>query len=185
MAMRLVVLVLAAVAAVAVLLYFTQRAPVLPGGARLAVSSEAFANGSAIPALYTCDGSDLSPPVTWSGAPAGTKSFLIVMADPDAPGGVFIHWVVYNVPPNVTSLPQGVPKAPSTPYGLQAVNDFGRIGYGGPCPPPGRPHRYVITVYALDSALGLPPGASSREVISAASSHVLASGSLVGVYGRR
>lgn len=178
-----VVLVIA-IAALLAVLYF-QKAPSLTSAVgSMTVYSPAFSNGSTMPAQYTCDGADISPPLKWSGVPEKAKSLLIAMIDPDAPGGQFIHWVLYDVSPNLTELPQGVPPAASTQYGLQAVNDFGRIGYGGPCPPPGRPHRYIITVYALNATLGLPPGAPAREVLESARPYVIAEGELVGLYGR-
>ncbi len=163
--------------------------PTAPAGkaavaATITVSSPAFSNGSTIPAQYTCDGADVSPPLRWSGVPSSAKSLVIAMEDPDAPGGLFIHWVLYNVSPNLTELPQGVPPAASTRFGLQAINDFGRVGYGGPCPPPGKPHRYIIVIYALNSTLGLPPGAPARDVLRAARPYVIAEGELVGLYGR-
>lgn len=185
---RLAVIAVLAVVLIAALLtlyYSSGRKPaVMEGGVHIYISSPAFANGSHIPAQYTCDGSDISPPLKWSGVPQNAKSLLVVMLDPDAPGGEFVHWVLYDVPPNATGLPQGVPKGASTPYGLQAINDFSQIGYGGPCPPPGPPHRYIIAVYALDVELAIPPGAPARQVLNAAAPHVIASGYIIGLYGR-
>jgi Raf kinase inhibitor-like YbhB/YbcL family protein len=135
--------VAASVALAILALYHVRPAAVEGGGAvgaaaTIRVYSPAYGNGSAIPAQYTCDGADISPPLAWSGVPQGAKSLLVEMVDPDAPGGEFIHWVIYNISPNSTGLPQGVPPAAATAYGLQAVNDFGEVGYGGPCPPPGQ-----------------------------------------------
>lgn len=184
--MALLIAALAVMAAALLALYLLR--PTAPAGkaavAAIVVSSPAFSNGSTIPAQYTCDGADVSPPLRWSGVPSNARSLLIAMVDPDAPGGLFIHWVLYNVSPNLTELPQGVPPAASTQFGLQAVNDFGRVGYGGPCPPPGKPHRYIVVIYALNSTLGLPPGAPAREVLQAARPYVIGEGELVGLYGR-
>jgi len=179
----------ASVALAILALYHVRPAAVEGGGAvgaaaTIRVYSPAYGNGSAIPAQYTCDGADISPPLAWSGVPQGAKSLLVEMVDPDAPGGEFIHWVIYNISPNSTGLPQGVPPAAATAYGLQAVNDFGEVGYGGPCPPPGRPHRYVVLVLALNTTLEVPPGAPARQVLRAAGPYVVGLGSLVGLYGR-
>ncbi len=181
--------VAASVALAILALYHVRPAAVEGGGAvgaaaTIRVYSPAYGNGSAIPAQYTCDGADISPPLAWSGVPQGAKSLLVEMVDPDAPGGEFIHWVIYNISPNSTGLPQGVPPAAATAYGLQAVNDFGEVGYGGPCPPPGRPHRYIVLVLALNTTLEVPPGAPARQVLRAAGPYVVGLGSLVGLYGR-
>jgi Raf kinase inhibitor-like YbhB/YbcL family protein len=109
---------------------------------------------------------------------------MVAVIDIDAPGGSFVHWVLYNIPPNTSSLPSGVPRGTATPYGLQAVNDFGFSGYGGPCPPPGKPHRYIFYVLALNATIDLPGGSLASEVLSAARGHVVAYGELVGLYGR-
>src|SRR3989304_2756237 len=117
------------------------------------LTSSAFTDGSPIPARHTCDGPDVSPMLKWSGAPAGTKSFALICDDPDAPAGTWVHWVIYGIPPDTTDLPEGVPPDETLPDGSrQGKNDFGRIGYGGPCPPPGKPHRYYFKIYALDTA---------------------------------
>ncbi|MFP3291779.1 MAG: YbhB/YbcL family Raf kinase inhibitor-like protein [Thermoproteus sp.] len=181
--------VAASVALAILALYHVRPAAVEGGGAvgaaaAIRVYSPAYGNGSTIPAQYTCDGADISPPLAWSGVPQGAKSLLVEMVDPDAPGGEFIHWVIYNISPNSTGLPQGVPPAAATAYGLQAVNDFGEVGYGGPCPPPGRPHRYIVLVLALNTTLEVPPGAPARQVLRAAGPYVVGLGSLVGLYGR-
>ncbi len=151
----------------------------------IAVSSPAFPEGGTIPPRYTCDGADVSPPLRWSNIPGDARSLLILMYDPDAPNGFFIHWVLYNAPPELRGLPEAVPREPVTRYGMQAVNDFRRIGYGGPCPPPGSRHRYVIIVAALDEKLSLPPGVPAREVLAQARGHVLAYGLYYGVYKRQ
>ena len=115
------------------------------------MTTTAFSSGGTIPKNYTCDGPDLSPPLTWKDAPAGTQSFALIADDPDAPAGTWVHWVVYNVPSTAKELPEGVQKTEKLPDGtLQGRNDFRKIGYGGPCPPPGKPHRYFFKLYALD-----------------------------------
>ena len=151
----------------------------------LPVSSSAFREGDRIPTKYTCEGQDISPPLAWSEPPAGTQSFALIVDDPDAPGGVFTHWVLFNIPPDSCELPEAVPAQSQLPSGaLQGKNDFGKIGYGGPCPPPGRPHRYQFTLYALDRLLDLKAGASKRQVLEAMQGHILAQGQLTGMFQR-
>jgi Raf kinase inhibitor-like YbhB/YbcL family protein len=151
----------------------------------LAVSSPAFQEGGKIPTKYTCEGQDVSPALTWGEPPAETRSFVLIVDDPDAPSGVFTHWVLFNLPVGSRELPEAVPTQAQLPNGsLQGKNDFGRIGYGGPCPPPGRPHRYQFTLYALDQPLDLKAGASKKQVIGAMQGHILAQGQLTGTYQR-
>ncbi len=150
----------------------------------MGINSPAFENGTTIPVKYTCDGEDKSVPLTWKGAPKGTKSYVLLMYDPDAPRGIFYHWILYNIPLNVTKLPEGIPKKGITPYGIQGTNSFGRIGYGGPCPPRGARHRYVFLLLALDTNLKLGEGVSPGEVIKACQGHILAYAKIVGLYGR-
>ncbi len=149
------------------------------------VLKSVFGNMGDIPIKYTCDGEDISPPLSWEGQPSGVVSYVLIVDDPDAPGRVFTHWVLYNIPSDINSLPENVPKQKETAYGIQGRNDFGRIGYGGPCPPRGKPHRYFFKLYALDVKLNLPPGASKREVENAIKGHVLAQTQIVGLYRRR
>ena len=152
-------------------------------GSTMDVTSTAFAAQATIPREYTCDADDTSPPLAWNGAPAGTKAFAIVMDDPDAPVGTWVHWVAYNLPPAATALPARGSR--SLPTGaLDGKNSWGRTGYGGPCPPKGKPHRYSFRVYALDATLDLAAGASKPELERAMKPHVLAMGELVGLYGR-
>lgn len=147
--------------------------------------SSAFKSGDKIPVQYTCDGQDVSPPLSWSGFPPAVKAFAFVVDDPDAPGGVFTHWVLFNIPSTVTELPTGVKKQPSIEgLGLQGKNDFGDLGYGGPCPPRGRPHRYVFRLYALDAPLNLKAGATKADVLKAVEGHTLGMAELTGTYGR-
>ena len=154
-------------------------------GGTLQLTSAAFAAGDTIPRNHTADGEDLSPPLAWQGTPAGTVSFAVLCDDPDAPGGTWVHWVLYDLDPGVTTLPAGVPTTPGVAGGgSQGKNDFGKIGYGGPSPPKGPAHRYFFRVLALDRKLGLAPGATMREVLAAVEGHVLARGELMGRYGR-
>jgi Raf kinase inhibitor-like YbhB/YbcL family protein len=149
------------------------------------LASPAFGAGERIPKVYTCDGSDESPALFWSGAPEGTRSFALICDDPDAPVGTWTHWVIYGIPAEQTKLHEGTPASPDLPGGVkQGLNSWKRAGYGGPCPPPGKPHRYFFVLYALDSPLGLPPGASKEQVQAAMKGHILGRAELMGVYGR-
>ena len=149
------------------------------------ISSDAFAANEAIPRKFTCDGPDASPQLAWSEPPAKTQSFALVMDDPDAPVGTWVHWVLYDLPGETRTLAEGVGKQEQLPSGArQGRNDFGKIGYGGPCPPPGNPHRYFFKLYALDGKLNLRAGATKTEVESAMKGKILAHAELVGRYGR-
>jgi Raf kinase inhibitor-like YbhB/YbcL family protein len=149
------------------------------------ITSTAFRDGQTIPKPYTGDGRNLSPPLKWSEPPAGTKSLALVVEDPDAPRGVFTHWVVFNLPATVRELPEGVPPKSSLPDGaIQGINDFGAVGYGGPSPPPGKPHRYFFKLYALDTPLNLGPRTNRSQLLNAMDRHVLAEGQIMGRYGR-
>jgi hypothetical protein len=149
------------------------------------LTTNAFENGGNIPKKYTCDGADVSPALSWSEPPAGTQSLALSADDPDAPVGTWVHWVVYDMPATARTLPEGVSKAGEVPGGgKQGVTDFRRPGYGGPCPPPGKPHRYYFRLYALDAKVGLKPGASRRDVDAAMKGRILASAELMGRYGR-
>jgi Raf kinase inhibitor-like YbhB/YbcL family protein len=151
----------------------------------LSVSSPAFQEGERIPVKYTCKGEDVSPPLAWGEPPAGTQFFTLIVDDPDAPGGVFTHWVLFNIPSHSFELPEAIPTQAELPSGaLQGRNDFGRIGYGGPCPPPGSPHRYQFILYAVEQPLDLKAGVSKKQVLSAMQGHILAEGQLVGTYQR-
>ena len=156
------------------------------GAGQIQLTSAAFAYGEKIPVRFTCEGEDVSPPLQWSGAPVDTRSFALICEDPDAPRGTWIHWVLYNLPSGAVELVQGVPPLPELPSGArQGRNDFGKIGYGGPCPPPGKPHRYFFRLYALDILLSLAPGATRGELEAAVNQHILAQGTLMGTYQRR
>ena len=149
------------------------------------LTSSAFAHGEAIPAAHTCDGEDRSPALTWTEPPAGTKSLALIVDDPDAPMGRWVHWVVYQMPPSVRALPAAFPRDAQLPDGTrQGWTDFRRTGYGGPCPPSGT-HHYGFTLYALDTFLRLAPGATTTELESAMRGHVLAQAALMGVYRRK
>jgi Raf kinase inhibitor-like YbhB/YbcL family protein len=154
-------------------------------GGGIAVSSAAFVQGRPVPARYACTGEDLSPAVRWTGAPAGTQSFVVVLEDPDAPGGVFTHWIVYGIPPDQQELPEGLPAEPVVAGGiLQGSNDFGSVGYRGPCPPRGPAHRYVLRVYALDGMPNLAAGADRIALDRVISGHILATGDTSAAFSR-
>lgn len=150
-----------------------------------ALTSTAFANGGGIPTKHTCDGADLSPELNWNNAPAGTRSFALIADDPDAPVGTWTHWTIWNIPANAAVLPEGVPKTAESSDGTrQGTNDFKRIGYGGPCPPSGKPHRYFFRLYALDTKLDLKAGAGRSELEHAIKGHVLSQTELMSTYRR-
>jgi Raf kinase inhibitor-like YbhB/YbcL family protein len=154
----------------------------------LVLTSPAFRDGAAIPAQHTCDGADVSPQLAWEGAPPGTAAFALIVDDPDAPAGTWVHWVLYNLAGNLAALPEDVPKKDQPKQlggALQGKNDFRRVGYGGPCPPPGRPHRYFFKLYALNAALPLRAGATKQEVERAMAGHVIGEARLIGTYARK
>lgn len=178
-------------ATLVLLLATSQAGSIAPSGATggkamsLKIESSAFTEGGMIAGKFTCDGPDLSPAFRWSGVPEGTKSFALICDDPDAPVGIWVHWVLYDLPATVEGLPEGVATDREMGGGgRQGVNDFGRIGYGGPCPPPGKPHRYYFKLYALDGKLGLEAGATKKDLLKAAEGHILAEAQLMGRYGR-
>lgn len=153
--------------------------------ARLEMTSPDVEQGKPIPKKFTCESEDVSPALNWSGAPEGTKSFALIMQDPDAPVGTFVHWVLYNIPADASGLPEGVPQDEVLTDGsVQGLNGFDKIGYNGPCPPPGNPHRYFFLLHALDTTLDLAPGASRDQVKKAMKGHVLGSATLIGTYQR-
>jgi hypothetical protein len=148
------------------------------------ITSTSF-QGSQIPAKFTCNGAGISPQLAWTAPPAGTQSLALIVTDPDAPRGTFVHWVLYDLPAGTQSLPEGLPTQGQLADGSrQGRNDFGEIGYGGPCPPGHSPHHYVFTLYALDGKLNLPVGATRAQVESAMQGHTLARGELIGLYQR-
>jgi Raf kinase inhibitor-like YbhB/YbcL family protein len=155
------------------------------GESSMLLTSPAFREGNTVPTDHTCDGKDSSPEIAWSGAPDGTKSFALICDDPDAPRGTWVHWVIFDLPPTTAKLASGIaPDRELSQGGKQGKNDFGKIGYGGPCPPPGKPHRYYFKLYALDTMLNLQPGATKQQVEQAMKGHILAEGTLMGKYGR-
>jgi Raf kinase inhibitor-like YbhB/YbcL family protein len=158
-------------------------APQKGGRVSLQVSSKAFSAGGTVPKRNTCDGENLSPPLAWSETPSGARSIALIADDPDAPGGTFTHWLVFNLAPQTQSLPEGA-SASLPGGGIQGRNGFGKVGYGGPCPPPGKPHRYFFRVFALDNTLQLKAGASREEIEKAMQGHVLAQGEIMARYGR-
>ncbi len=149
------------------------------------LTSTAFQSGATIPKQFTGDGADRSPPLKWSEPPSGTKSLALICDDPDAPRGTWVHWVLFNLPSQIRELEEGVLTKETLDNGAkQGKNDFGKIGYGGPAPPKGKPHRYFFKLYALDVAVDLPPGASKSQLLDAMKGHVLAEGQLMGKYER-
>lgn len=149
------------------------------------LTSSAFSEGAEIPQRYTCDGEDVSPPLSWTAPPQGTTRLILICDDPDAPAGTWVHWVLYGLPPDARHLPEGVPPAEVIEGGAQqGRNDFRRIGYRGPCPPRGPAHRYFFWLYAVDIDLILDPGATKATVVNAIEGHMLAKAQLIGRYKR-
>jgi Raf kinase inhibitor-like YbhB/YbcL family protein len=149
------------------------------------LTSPDFDEGGSIASRYTCDGLGISPPLSWDSVPSGTRSWALIVDDPDAPGGIFVHWVIYNLRPDTRRLPEDVPNRQTLSSGAQqGVNGAGGVGYTGPCPPSGT-HRYFFKVYALDTRLDLGGGATAVRLSDAMEGHVLAEGQLMGTYRRR
>ena len=149
------------------------------GGAKMKITSSAFQQGGNIPSKFSCDGANTNPPLQISDAPREVKSLVLIVDDPDAPSGLFTHWAIWNISPQTSTIAEG-----STPKGIQATNDFGRSGYGGPCPPSGT-HRYYFKIFALDRELDLPFGAKRSQLDAAMKGHVIAQGELMGRYSRK
>jgi len=145
------------------------------------LTSSVFANGEGIPAKYTCDSEDISPPLEWSNPPEGTQSLALIMDDPDAPVGTWDHWLLFNIPADLRSFPE---QAGPPPGSVDGKNSWGRTGYGGPCPPSGT-HRYFFKFYALDNTLDLPAGADKTQLLQAIEGHILAQAELMGTYARQ
>jgi Raf kinase inhibitor-like YbhB/YbcL family protein len=143
------------------------------------ITSAAFQEGGNIPSKFTCDGSDTSPPLQITGVPSEAKSLVLIVDDPDAPGGLFTHWLIWNIPPQTNSISEG-----NAPKGVYGTNDFGKPSYKGPCPPPGS-HRYSFKIYALDRELDLRGGAKRSQLDAAMKGHIVAQGVLVGRYARK
>jgi Raf kinase inhibitor-like YbhB/YbcL family protein len=153
---------------------------------KMEISSSAFKDGQPIPIQYTCDGKNISPPLTWKGAPGNTQSFVLMVDDPDSPTGIWTHWTVFNVPSDVSELTEDFAKThAATPAAKDGMNSFKKVGYGGPCPPAGKPHHYFFKIYALDISLDLQPGASRNDIEAGMKKHILAIGQLMGTYQRK
>ncbi len=153
-------------------------------GGSMQLHTKAFKEEGAIPRKYSCDGEDISPPLSWTEVPQGTQSFVLIADDPDAPGGTWVHWVYYDIPKEVRELPEDLETTEHPGKGgTQGVNDFGNIGYGGPCPPGGE-HRYYFKLYALDEVLGLKPGLSKKQVLNKMEGHILEEVRLMGTFTR-
>lgn len=149
------------------------------------ISSPSFLNGGQVPKQFTCEGADVSPELHWSSPPPGTQSFALITDDPDAPAGTWTHWLIFNLPAQTTALSENVAKVDQLPTGgSQGRNDFRKIGYSGPCPPAGKPHRYFFKLYALDKKLDLKPGASKQELEQAMQGHVLGQAEFFGKFQR-
>ena len=151
----------------------------------LELNSPDFTPGGNIPKQFTCEGANISPALKWNDPPTATQSFVLIADDPDAPAGTWVHWVLFDLPANLRALPHNFPKNKQSADGSrQGRNDFGEIGYGGPCPPPGKPHRYFFKLYALDTKLNLAPGATKKQVERAMQGHILAQGEYIGRFSR-
>ena len=151
---------------------------------KMEIKSSAFQNGGMIPSKYTCDGEDISPPLSWNGVPAETQSLALVSDDPDAPAGIWVHWVIYNIPPSETGLSENIPKENILlNEAEQGINDFRTIGYGGPCPPGGT-HRYFFKLYALNIKPNLDAGATKKQLLKKMKGHILRQAKLYGKYKR-
>ena len=150
------------------------------------ITSPGFAEGQPIPSKYTCDGDNVSPPLSWNQVPPSAKTLVLICDDPDAPAGTWVHWVLYDLPAATRELPESVERREVLSNGAsQGRNDFNQIGYGGPCPPKGGPHRYYFKLYALDRDLGLKPGARKKEVEQALKGHIVGEGQLMGTYKKQ
>jgi Raf kinase inhibitor-like YbhB/YbcL family protein len=153
--------------------------------AGMKLESSAFAEGVNIPRKHTCDAEDVSPLLRWTNVPAGTRALALIADDPDAPAGTWVHWVIYDLPPETKELAEGTAKSETLEHGVkQGTNDFRRVGYAGPCPPPGSPHRYFFKLYALDAPTNLKPRATKQQLLDAIKDHILADAQLMGRYGR-
>jgi Raf kinase inhibitor-like YbhB/YbcL family protein len=161
---------------------FADTPPETPAAPAFTLNTTAFLDQGALPVLYTCDGKNVSPELDWANLPTKTQSLALIVADPDAPNGVFYHWVVFNIPKTVTALTEGMDKLPAG--SLAAKNSWEKLNYNGPCPPKGAAHTYTITLYALDSKLPLPPGTKANQVMEAIQKHTVGKVELTTVYSR-
>jgi Raf kinase inhibitor-like YbhB/YbcL family protein len=156
-------------------------------GGNMILKTKAFQSSETIPSKYTCDGADVSPDLTWEGAPQGTKGFALICDDPDAPSGTFTHWVLYGLAGGITQLPENIDKKEevASPKCKQGMNDFGKLGYGGPCPPRGSKHRYFFKLYALDADIQVSSKPKKSDLETAMKGRILAQTELVGTYQRK
>jgi Raf kinase inhibitor-like YbhB/YbcL family protein len=168
-----------AINACALALALVALASFAAGGVKMKITSSAFQEGGNIPSKFTCDGGDSSPPLQIAEIPSGAKSMVLVVDDPDAPSGLFTHWIVWNISPQTNAIAEG-----GAPKGVQGTSDFGKSGYGGPCPPSGT-HRYYFKIFALDRELNLPSGTKRNQLDAAMKGHVVAQGELMGRYSRK
>jgi hypothetical protein len=159
-----------------------QAAATAPAANPFTLNTTAFLDQGTLPVLYTCDGKNISPEFDWTNVPAKAQTFVLIMTDPTAPGGTFYHWIVYNIPKSTVQLPQGIDKLPSG--ALAGKNSWGKPQYGGPCPPKGSAHSYIVTVYALDTKLTLPAGAEGQAVLDAMQKHIVGKVALTAIYSR-
>ena len=183
----LVIAVISIAIAASLLIFPTENASALAGVPAMAftISSSAFSSGGSIPKKFTCDGPDVSPELAWTEPPAGTKSFSLLADDPDAPVGIWNHWTAWNLSVTLRGLPEAVSKDARLTDGTeQGRNDFGKTGYNGPCPPPGKPHRYYFKLFALDTMLDLKAGSRKKELENAMKGHILGQAEWMGTYGR-
>jgi Raf kinase inhibitor-like YbhB/YbcL family protein len=171
------------------LLLFVLGFPLLgtcaPESWSMEITSSAFQNNGNIPRAYACDGADLSPPLAWQNAPSGSATFALIVDDPDAPAGIWVHWLLYELPGSAKEIAAGIARSEMLPNGAkQGINDFGRVGYGGPCPPPGSAHRYSFKLYALDAHVTLKPRATKNQLLDAIQGHTIGTAEIVGRYNR-
>jgi Raf kinase inhibitor-like YbhB/YbcL family protein len=151
----------------------------------IGIASEIISDGGRIPLKHTCDDINISPPLRWDLIPENTASFVLLCEDPDAPGETFTHWILFNIPSDIKELPSGIKEEKKLDNGaIHGQNDFGRIGYGGPCPPSGTEHRFIFKIFALDTILDLKSGITRDQLLNAIQGHVLDRGELMGMYGR-
>ena len=154
--------------------------------AQITISSAAFKNGSPIPQRFTCQGDNISPALAWSGAPPGTKTLALICEDPDAPNGTFYHWVIYNIPASERGLAENIAKKDALPNGArQGTNSFEQVGYGGPCPPPGKAHHYHFQLFALDTEVNIPGVVTHDRLESAMQGHIVAEAEIIGTFQRK
>jgi Raf kinase inhibitor-like YbhB/YbcL family protein len=168
-----------AIVAAVLAIFLAAIASFAAGGAKMKITSSAFQEGGNIPSKFSCDGADTSPPLQIADVPSGAKSLVLIVDDPDAPSGLFTHWTAWNISPQTSTIAEGSP-----PKGVQGTNDFGKSGYGGPCPPSGT-HRYYFKIFALDRELDLPSGAKRGQLDAAMKGHVIAQGELMGRHSRK